>query len=66
MESLSSFSDDDDDDDDSSMSDSDFFIVPLPDCFDPSKPMIQSAVIFSDEEETDSNHNTITSSGMQI
>ncbi|KAL5005842.1 hypothetical protein ScPMuIL_017000 [Solemya velum] len=59
LESLSSFSDDDD----SSLSDSDFFIVPLPDCFDPSKPMIQSVVDFSDEEETDSNHNTIVSSG---
>lgn len=55
VESLSSFTDEDD----SSQSDSDFFIVPFPDCFDTKKPLITS--VYSDDGgfATDDNHNDI-------
>lgn len=43
LESVSSYSDDDDDDD-SLLSDSDYIIVPLPDCFDLTKPLKESTI----------------------
>ncbi|XP_053386661.1 next to BRCA1 gene 1 protein-like isoform X2 [Mercenaria mercenaria] len=42
LESVSSYSDDDDDD--SILSDSDYIIVPLPDCFDLTKPLKESTI----------------------
>lgn len=60
MESISSISDDDDD---SSLSDNDYIIVPLPDCFDINKPLtrsMMSSFASSDDREVgmDDNHNT--------
>ena len=43
IESLSSDTDDDDDDDDSNASDSDFFVVPIPDFFNPELPASRTA-----------------------
>ncbi|XP_060568887.1 next to BRCA1 gene 1 protein-like isoform X2 [Ruditapes philippinarum] len=42
LESVSSYSDEDDDD--SLLSDSDYIIVPLPDCFDLTKPLKESTI----------------------
>lgn len=60
IESISTISDDD-----SSLSeDDDFLIVPLPACFDFSKPMTRSAIVndnLSDDNDVDDNHNNIPS-----
>lgn len=65
MESLDTLSDDE-----LSQSDSDFYIVPLPDCFDPMKPLqprtsegAGSSEPHLDTEfgQVDNNHNTIVS-----
>lgn len=65
VESLATLSDDDS----SSQYDSDFYIVPLPDCFDPSKPLLPSMSEGSSQQapqldgsieaQLDDNHNTI-------
>ncbi|XP_052812771.1 uncharacterized protein LOC128240257 [Mya arenaria] len=64
LESVSSYSDDDED---SSLSDSDYIIVPLPDCFDLTKPlrdMTISSYSNSVEEDRgfslDDNHNNVS------
>ncbi|OWF51345.1 next to BRCA1 gene 1 protein-like [Mizuhopecten yessoensis] len=76
IESLKSYTDEDD----SSLSeDDDFLIVPMPACFDFSKPVISRSIIddFSDDddadeeedveiEEVDDNHNTITTRGSSV
>ena len=70
LESVSSYSeDDDDDDDDSSLSDSDYIIVPLPDCFNISKPMNQSQTLSSYSNSVvdrdfslEENHNSLSPS----
>ncbi|XP_033728100.1 next to BRCA1 gene 1 protein-like [Pecten maximus] len=76
IESLKSYTDDDDDDADSSSlsEDDDFLIVPMPACFDFSKPVISRSIIddLSDDEdeeedeEVDDNHNTITTRGSSV
>lgn len=73
IESLKSFTDEDD----SSLSeDDDFLIVPMPACFDFSKPVISRAIINNlsdfdddddyDDEEVDDNHNRITPRGSSV
>ena len=62
VESISSVSDDDDD---SSLSDSDYIIVPLPDCFDINKPLTRSMMSsFTSSVDrgtgVDDNHNTLS------
>ena len=63
LESISSVSDDDDDD--SSLSDNDYIIVPLPDCFNINKPLtrsMMSSFTSSIDRDTgvDDNHNTLS------
>ncbi|KAJ8319830.1 hypothetical protein KUTeg_001417 [Tegillarca granosa] len=64
IESISTISDDD-----SSLSeDDDFLIVPLPACFDFSKPMTRSAIVndnLSDDNDVDDNHNNIPSAFLE-
>ncbi|KAL4216974.1 Next to BRCA1 protein 1 protein [Mactra antiquata] len=69
LDSVSSYSDDDDDDSD--VSDSDYIIVPLPDCFDLSKPIrdmtlssYSNSVDHLDAEQfsLDDNHNSLIDS----
>lgn len=71
IESLKSYTDEDDDS--SSLGeDDDFLIVPMPACFDFSKPVISRSIVddFSDDdeedEEVDDNHNTITARGSSV
>ncbi|XP_060065611.1 next to BRCA1 gene 1 protein-like [Ylistrum balloti] len=73
IESLKSYTDDDDD---SSLSeDDDFLIVPMPACFDFSKPVISRSIIDDltddeeeedEDEEVDDNHNTISPRGSSV
>ena len=72
VESLATLSDDDS----SSQYDSDFYIVPLPDCFDPSKPLFPSVSEGSSqgacqldsgiEAQVDDNHNTIVATSSSL
>jgi len=70
LESVSSYSDDDYDD--SSLSDSDYIIVPMPDCFDLTKPLrdltISSYSASSREADLsfDDNHNNMSQSEFNI
>ncbi|KAH3749481.1 hypothetical protein DPMN_183979 [Dreissena polymorpha] len=73
LESVSSYSDDDFNDD--SLSDCDYIIVPMPDCFDLSKPLrdlnlssySNSVADRSDYDYSlDDNHNDVTNSECEV
>ena len=59
VESISSVSDDDDD---SSLSDSDYIIVPLPECFNINKPLTRSMMssYTSERADDDEIHKTLS------